>query len=184
MTDDERIAEDRELKAEAKRTSAAFNVAMVAAAISVIELIMLIFLGPFRPIVILQPLLALSLSMALTAGARALDGPIIFASRRREAPSSSSAAAAILLWLSCFGAIGIAFFVVDVVARWDSGRTACPTNGVELFEEVLSFRVASSERTLTVTRCSLSKGSNRAEAPPPNAQEEASVGSDNRDQEP
>jgi len=98
-------------------------------------------------------LLAMSLSTALVAGLRALDGPLRFGDRRRDVPSSTPAAAAVLLWLACFGALVAVFLVVDVVERWQSGSPRCDVGASGSFKSVETTSDAPERRVVRVVEC-------------------------------
>jgi len=185
MTDDEKTKEAREIAEEASRVSVALRIAIVAAVLSAAIVFAFLYCGRSRTIAILQPLLALSLSTALTAAARALDGPIRLGGRRREALSSSAAAASVLLWLGCFGAIEATFLVVDVVDRWNSGGPSCPAHAIERFEGVLTVSEEGAERTLALTGCRVRNpaGGKVETTSPQNAQDTIGVDADNGAQE-
>lgn len=156
MTDDEKEERDRERLAEARRVRAAVVCAVLAALVAALLAGKLACLKGEAPSVILQPLLALALSLSLTLGARAVDGPIRLAGRRREATSASAGAAVLLLWLACFSAIQAAFLVVDVVGRWHPD-TSCPAGAKGQLRGTLKLVEGATNRTVAVTGCEVFK---------------------------
>ena len=98
-------------------------------------------------------LLAMSLSTALVAGLRALDGPLRFGDRRRDVPSSTPAAAAVLLWLACFGALAAVFLILDIVERWQSGGPRCDVGASGSFKSVETTSDGPERRVVRVLEC-------------------------------
>jgi hypothetical protein len=125
MTEEEKKRLEQEEEREVKRTRAALTIAVVAAFLSLFLVVVLVCVDDIRVRRLLEPVLALTLAVLITFGARAVDGPITLGGRRREAARSSQAAASVLLWLGCFCAIQASFVLVDVVARWESPLRAC-----------------------------------------------------------
>jgi hypothetical protein len=157
MTDDEKKEQRRERLVERSRVRAATIGAIVAAIFALALLLTLTCSENLLPAAILQPLLALALSVSLTLGARAVDGPIRLAGRRREAASASAAAAVLLLWLGCFSAIQAAFLVVDVVGRWNPVRTSCVADAKDRLHGTLTIADGAMKRTIAVTGCDIDK---------------------------
>ena len=62
----------------------------------------------------LQPLAVGSLSLAVVASARLLEGPVLLGTKRRGQQPHSGGVAAILMWLACFGALEAAFLLASV----------------------------------------------------------------------
>ena len=157
MTDDLKKEQRRERLAERSRIRAAATGALVAAIFALVLLLTLACSQNLLPAAILQPMLALALSVSLTLGARAVDGPIRLAGRRREAASASAAAAVLLLWLGCFSAIQTAFLVVDVVGRLNPVRTSCVADAKDRLHGTLTIADGAMKRTIAVTGCEVDK---------------------------
>ena len=137
MTEDERNEAKTEAARQLRRTGFAAAIAVVATVRSgLVGRHLLSGVGPGGAAV-LQPLLALLLSVAIIAGLRALDGPLNLGGKRRDAQATSSAASAVLLWLSCFGAIQAAILIVDVSARLSTDRPDCAPGVSERVSGVL-----------------------------------------------
>lgn len=178
MTEDEREERRLERLAEAGRVRAAVIGAVLAAFVAALLAGKLACLKGEAPSAILQPLLALTLSLSLTLGARAVDGPIRLAGRRREAISTSAGAAVLLLWLGCFSAIQAAFLVVDVVGRWHPGASSCPAAANSQLRGTLTLVDGAVTRTVALTGCEVVRAKdNEAASGTQNEQAHVDLGS-------
>lgn len=103
-----------ERAAEKRRRLSAGLVAAAAIVVSSFVVVRLAFGATDRAAPVLQPVLALMMSLALVSGFRSLDGPIGGTTGRRGVRASSDAAAGLTLWLACFAAIWAALFLSGV----------------------------------------------------------------------
>lgn len=153
MNDDEKAEKAEEKLAERARVKHAALGAGVAAGLSFLLVCMLLCSHDTGRASLLQPLLALSLSVLLTLGARSIDGPIRLAERPRQTSSTSAAGAVLLLWLGCFLAIQAAFLVVDLVSGYHSDQTSCPIGAKSRGKGTLTIEDGAANRTLAVVFC-------------------------------
>ena len=153
MTDEENAKLRAEAVSERARAKVAGIVAAVAAIVALVIVGILCYVIGYKVLSMLPPLLAFALSAALVSGARALEGPIRFGSRRRETSSASGACAALLLWLACFCAIQIAFLTMDVFDRSNLDREPCAARAGKQFRGALTISSSGATRTLALTWC-------------------------------
>ncbi len=112
---------DFERAAEKRRRVSAGLVAAAAIIVSSFVVVHLAFGESDRVSTVLQPVLALMMSLALVSGFRSLDGPVGGTRGRRGSRGASDAAAGLTLWLACFAAIWAALFLSGV--SWEiAGR--------------------------------------------------------------
>ncbi len=157
MTDDEKEERKLERLTESHRVFAASLAACCAAVLALIVLCNLLPPEGQGRVAVLQPLLALTLSVFLILGARAVEGPIRLAGRRREVSSASAGAGALVLWLGCFCVIQAAILVADVASRWTPRQDPCSGGEKGRVYGTLTVGDGTDRRRIAITGCEIGK---------------------------